>query len=193
MASFVDKLRAVIGLKPKAKKGGNDFPKSDRIGAFRTLNEKFLACEDMQQKAEIWAQMCKILPDTLFLAAMCYDGDDPHTASRDRELHATVGAKRLYGSNTQITVHGNPGYRVAKKADDRRIHLRTLIYQKSKEVWVPLFTDFSGVLPMFGANSRMTIISFEEARQMAKSYQGIVINPGKHAIHLDNSLMKKAL
>lgn len=193
MASLINKLRAMASLKAGDKQEKDNDPKPDRIGAFRSLSEQFLACGDMQQKAEIWAKMCKLLPDTLFLAAMCYEGDDPHAASRDRELHATVGAKRLYDSNKQITTQGNPGYRVAKKSDDRRIHLRTLIYQKSKEVWVPLFTDFSGLLPMFGQNSRVTIISFAEARQMAKSYQGIVINPGKNAIHLDSSILKKVL
>ena len=193
MASLMDKLRTMVGIKSGKTMDEDKGAKSDRIGTFCRLSEAFLACEDMQQKAEIWAKMCKVLPDTLFLAAMCYEGDDPHAASRDRELHATVGAKRLYASNEQITAKGNPGYRVAKKADDRRIHLRTLIYQKSKEVWVPLFTDFSGLMPMFGANSRVTIISFAEARQMAKSYQGIVINPGKNAIHLDNSVLKKVL
>lgn len=193
MASLIDKLRAMVGRKDESKLEKDDGLKSDRIGAFRSLSEQFLTCEDMEQKAEIWTKMCKLLPDTLFLAAMCYEGDDPRAASRDRELHATVGAKRLYESNKQITTLGNPGYRVAQKADDRRIHLRTLIHQKSKEVWVPLFTDFSGLLPMFGQNSRVTIISFAEARQMAKSYQGIVINPGKNAIHLDSSILKKVL
>ena len=88
---------------------------------------------------------------------------------------------------------GNPGYRLAKKADDRRIHLRTLIGQKTKEEWIVLFTDFTALLPVFGQKSRVTLISFSEARQMAKSYQGIMINPGKNAIRLSNSDLKKAL
>ncbi len=193
MASFMDNLRRMVGFKPKDDEPKAKKIRTDRVGAFQTLSEQFLACEDETQKAEIWTQMCKALPDTLFLAPMCFDGDDPRASVRDRDLHATVGAKRLYAINQHIVTHGNPGYRLAKKADNRRIHLRTLIYNKTKEEWVPLFTDFTKLLPVFGQNSRVTIISFGEARQMAGPYKGIVINPGKNAIRLDNGEMKKVL
>lgn len=193
MGSFLNNLRKMVGMKPKAEETKKKAEKTDRVGAFQTLSARFLACEDEQEKAEIWAQLCKALPDTLFLAAMCYEGDDPNASVSDRDLHATVGAKRLYALNQHIVTNGNPGYRLAKKTDGRRIHLRTLVYQKSKEEWVPLFTDFTKLLPVFGQKSRVTIISFDEARQMAKPYRGVVINPGKEAIKLGSSDLKKAL
>jgi len=193
MASFLDNLRKMVGFKSKGDEQKKKTPKTDRVGAFQTLSTRFLECEDDVQKAEIWAQMCKALPDTLFLAAMCYEGDDPNAPVHDRNLHATVGAKSLYALNQHIVTHGNPGYRLAKKADPRRIHLRSIVYHKTKEEWVPLFTDFTRLLPVFGQNSRVTIISFAEARQMAKPYKGLVINPGKNAIRLDNGELRKAL
>ena len=189
MASLMNKLRTMVGFKPKAENEQTKAPKVDRVGAFQTLSTKMLACEDEALKAQLWDQMCKALPDTLFLAAMCYEGDDPHAAVHDRNLHATAGAKRLYALNQHIVTHGNPGYRLAKKADNRRIHLRSIVYHKTKEEWVPLFTDFTRLLPVFGQNSRVTIISYAEARQIAKPYKGIVINPGKEAIRLENGKM----
>ena len=192
MASFMNKLRAMVGFKSKEKPQQTKAPKADRVGAFQTLSAQFLACEDEALKAQLWEQMCKALPETLFLAAMCYEGEDPNAPVRDRDLHATTGAKSLYAINQHIVTHGNPGYRLAKKMESRRIHLRSIIYHKTKEEWVPLFTDFTKLLPVFGQNSRVTIISFGEARQMAKPYKGIVINPGKDAIRLNNDALKKA-
>ena len=189
MASFVNKLRAMVGFK-SPKKGET----AEDCGAqFRALSERFFASEDEMLKAELWQQMCKTLPDTLFLAAMCYE-DDHHAAPiRDRELHATIGARRLYERNKQIVTRSNPGYRLTEKTDSRRIHLRTLISQKTREVWVPIFTGFDEVMPMFGSNSRITVISFAEACQMAKAYKGVMINPGPNAIRLDNRELKKVL
>ncbi|MBR4040029.1 MAG: SseB family protein [Clostridia bacterium] len=193
MASFMNKLRAMVGFKAKGEEKKKAVPKTDRVGAFQTLSTQFLTCEDDAFKAQLWEQMCKALPDTLFLAAMCYEGDDPNAPVRDRDLHATVGAKGLFAINQHIVTNGNPGYRLAKKADSRRIHLRTIVYNKTKEEWVPLFTDFTRLLPVFGQNFRVTVISFAEARRMAKDCKGLIINPGKDAIRLDNGEMKKAL
>lgn len=192
--SFLNNLRRMVGFKAKDEPAPKvKAPKTDHVGAFAELSAQFLSCEDEAQKAELWAQLCKALPNTLFLAAMCYEGDDPAAPVRDRDLHATVGAKHLYAVNQHIVTNGNPGYRLAKKADSRRIHLRSLVYHKTKEEWVPLFTDFTKLLPVFGQKSRVTIISFSEARQMAKPYKGIVINPGKEAIKLSSADLKSAL
>lgn len=187
--SFLNNMRRMVGLKPVEEK-----PKKPReeIGAdaFKLLSERFLACEDETQKAQLWEQMCKALPKTLFLATMCYEGEDPNAPVRDRDLHASVGAKSLYAVNQAVVTNGNPGYRVAKKKETRRLHLHTIVYNKTKEEWVPLFTDFTKLLPVFGQTRRVMVISFEEARQIAKPYQGIVINPGKEAIKLGINDMK---
>ena len=193
MASFVDKLLALAGFKPKGESGRDAALKIKADGTFRTLSEQYLSCEDEKERAQVFARMCRTLPDTLFLAAMCFEGEDPNVSVRDRELHATTGAKKLYAANEAVVTKGNPGYRLAKKADRRRIHLRTLVSNRTKEVWVPLFTDFNALLPVFGKNFRITLISFDEARQMAKSYKGIMINPGSDVIRLDHAELKKVL
>ena len=192
MASFLDNLRRMVGMKPR----NDEEPKKkqeqpDRVGAFAALSAQLLSCEDEAQKAEIREKMCKALPDTLFLAPMCYEGEDPNAPVSDRALHATVGAKRLYALNQHIVTNGNPGYRLAKKSDSRRVHLRTIVYHRTKEEWVPLFTDFTRLLPVFGQKSRVTVISFDEAKKMAAPYSGLVINPGKDAIKLEQSELKK--
>lgn len=191
MASFLNNLRRLVGLKP-----GNEEPKKkkepvDRVGAFAALSAQLLSCEDEAQRAEIWEKMLRALPDTLFLAPMCYEGEDPHAPVKDRELHATVGAKRLYALNEHIVTRGNPGYRLAKRSDSRRVHLRSIVYHRTKEEWVPLFTDFTRLLPVFGQTSRVTVISFDEARRMAAPYSGLVINPGKDAIKLGSGELKR--
>lgn len=192
MSSFMDKLYAMMGFKPK-KESGESAPKAARSDSFHALSAQYSACEDAQQKAALWEKMLRALPGTLFLAAMCFEGENPNASVCDKELHATVGAKRLYEANESAVTKGNPGYRLAKKADDRRIQLKTLVSNKSKEVWVPLFTDFNALLPIFGKDSRITIISFAEARQMAKGHKGIMINPGKDVIVLDHNELKKTL
>ena len=193
MASFMDSLRKMVGFKPKDSGPAQKKPKAEgRIGAFKELSGRFLASTDEAEKAALWEEMCKALPDTLFLAAMCYEGESPTAAVHDRELHATVGSKHLYSLNESIVTHGNPGYRLAKKMDARRMHLRTIVYNKTHEEWVPLFTDFTKLLPVFGQKSRVTIISFEEARQMAKNCKGIVVNPGRDGIYLSGADLKKA-
>lgn len=192
MASFMNSLRKMVGFKPKDEQPKPKKEKSSRQpGAFNELSKQFLACEDEAKKGELWTQMCKTLPDTLFLAAMLYEGEDPNTPVRDRNLHASVGSKGLYALNENIVTNGNPGYRLAKKLDSRRIHLLTLVQRKTKEEWVALFTDFTRLLPVFGQKYHITIISFDEARQIAKPYKGIIINPGQEAIKLSMSELKQ--
>ena len=98
MASFLDNLRRMVGMKPR----NDEEPKKkqeqpDRVGAFAALSAQLLSCEDEAQKAEIREKMCKALPDTLFLAPMCYEGEDPNAPVSDRALHATVGAHKVQG------------------------------------------------------------------------------------------------
>lgn len=190
MASFMDNLRRMVGFKPRDGEPKKKEKTNKQPGAFHELSRQFLACEDAAQKGELWNQMCKVLPDTLFLAAMLYEGEDPNAPARDRDLHASVGSRRLYALNESIVTKGNPGYRIAKKSDGRRIHLLTLVQRSSKEEWVALFTDFTKLLPVFGQKYHITLISFEEAKQIAKPYKGIIINPGPDAIKLDMAELK---
>lgn len=194
MASFLDQLRRLVGFAPKNNPADKPVSKKesfDRVGAFGMLSAQLLSCEDEAQRAALWEKLCRALPDTLFLAPMCYEGEDPSAPVKDRALHATVGAKRLFALNEHIVTNGNPGYHLAKRSDSRRVHLRTIVYHRTKEEWVPLFTDFTRLLPVFGQKSRVTVISFDEAKKMAAPYTGLVINPGKDAIKLRQSDMKQ--
>lgn len=190
MASFMDNLRRMVGFKPRGGEPKKKEKLNKQPGAFHELSRQFLACEDAVRQGELWDQLCKALPDMLFLAAMLYEGEDHNAPVRDCELHATAGSKSLYALNESIVTNGNPGYRLAKKSNGKRIHLLTLIQRKSGEEWVALFTDFTKLLPVFGQKYRITIISFDEARQMAKLYKGIIINPGADAIRLNTSDLK---
>lgn len=190
--SFLDNLRAMVGLKPKDAE-----PKKPKVhaspDAFKALCDQYTACQDAKEKGEIMGQIQQMLPHILFLATMCYEGENASNtvSGKDRDLHATVGAKRLYAVNQASVTHGNPGYRIARKNDKRRMHLHTLVNNKTKQVWVPLFTDFTKLLPVFGQNYRVTLISFDEARDMAKGCTGIVINPSKDgSIYIGKDQMK---
>lgn len=189
MASLMDQMRKMVGLRPQQEQ----VTPREGAGAFHARREAYLACEDEAQKAALLTQMIRALPDTLFLAAMCYEGEDSTASVQDDKLHATTGARRLYAAQQQIVERGNPGYRHAATADKRRIHLRTLVYQKTKEEWVPLFTDFAELMPVFGRQSRVTLISFEEAREMAGPCSGLVINPASRPILLSNDALDGAL
>lgn len=186
MASIFDSLRALVA--PRNKQQSETPRESSFAGSvsFQDLSAKYLSCEDEKEKAELYAKLRRSLPDTLFLAAFCYDGEDASAAVHDSSLHATQGSKRLYNTCGAAVTKGNPGYRLARKSESRRMHLRSLIYNQTKEEWVPLFTDFTALLPIFGKNSRVTIISYEEARQIARPYKGLVVNPGPNAIKFAN-------
>ncbi len=190
--SFLNNLRKMVGMKPKGDDKESQAKASVRGVPLHDLIERHHACEDETEKGVIFAQLCKSLPDALFLCAFVYDGDDPNAKVNDRTLHATQGSKRLYAINQATVTSGNPGYRLAQKTDARRMFLRTLVYHKTKQEWVALFTDFNTLLPVFGTNFRLALISFDEAKQIAKPYTGIVINPGKKAIMLDAEALKKA-
>lgn len=183
--SFLNNLRRMVGFKPKGDDDKTRQVKASVRGlSFADLLNRFHACEDEAEKAVILDKLKKSLPDTLFLCTFCFDGDDPNQRVNDRTLHATQGSKRLYAVNQSAVTSGNPGYRLAKKADSRRMFFRSLVNNKTKEEWIPLFTDFGKLLPVFGTNFRVTIISFEEAKAAAKPYSGIIINHGKDAIRL---------
>ncbi|MBR5287296.1 MAG: SseB family protein [Clostridia bacterium] len=189
--SFLNNLRKLVGMKPT---GDDDktLQVKDKIRglSFTDLLDRYNACEDEAEKAVIFTKLCKALPDSLFLCVFCYDGEDPNARVNDRTLHATQGSKRLYAVNQDAVTSGNPGYRLAKKTDSRRMHLRTLVNNKTKQEWVPLFTNFSKLLPVFGTNFRIALISFEEAKVIAKPYAGIIINHGKDSIKLSAEELK---
>lgn len=190
--SFLNNLRRMVGMKPT---GDDDktLQVKDKIRglSFTDLLNQYNACEDEAEKAVIFTKLCKAMPDALFLCTFCYEGDNPTQRVNDRTLHATQGSKSLYAVNQAAVTSGNPGYRLAKTSASRRMYFRSLVNNKTKEEWIPLFTDFNKLLPVFGTNFRIALISFEEAKAAAKPYSGIIINPGKDAIKLTAEDMKK--
>lgn len=184
--SILDSIRRLFRRSPK----GGEQATTD--ASMRALIERFYASKDEEQKAALWKQLCAALPKSLFLCAFCYDGDNPNAKVSDRTLHATKGSKPLYAANSAAINSGNPGYSLAKTLDSRRMFLRKIIYNPSKEEWVPLFTDFHALMPVFGKNFRIAVISFDEARKIAEQSCGIVINPGKNAIKLPADILNRA-
>lgn len=189
--SFLNNLRKLVGFKPKGDDDKTSQVKASVRGlSFTDLLNRYNACEDEAEKAVIYSKLCKAMPDSLFLCAFCFEGEDPNARVSDRTLHATQGSKRLYAVNQAAVTSGNPGYRLAKKIDSRRMYFRSLVNNKTKEEWIPLFTDFNKLLPVFGTNFRIALISFEEAKAAAKPYSGIIINHGKDAIRLTTEELK---
>ena len=189
--SFLNNLRKMVGMKPV---GDDDktLQVKDKIRglAFTDLLNQYNACEDEAEKAVIFTKLCKAMPDALFLCTFCYEGDNPNQRVNDRTLHATQGSKSLYAVNQAAVTSGNPGLRLAKTSASRRMYFRSLVNNKTKEEWIPLFTDFNKLLPVFGTNFRIALISFEEAKAAAKPYTGIIINHGKDAIRLTTDELK---
>lgn len=188
--SILDALRGMLSKKSAPAKGDSQRVR-DGNERFLELSARFHASNDPAEKSAIWAQLCKTLPDSLFLAPFCYDDEDPNASIHDRELHATDGAKRLYAVNQPVINRGNPGIRLASKDKKRNMRMRTIIFNKTKEVWIPLFTDFSHLTPVFGRTSRITLITYAEARKLAKPYHGVIINPGPQAIRLGSKDTKE--
>lgn len=189
--SFLNNLRKLVGFKPKGDDDKTSQVKASVRGlSFTDLLNRYNACEDEAEKAVIYSKLCKAMPDSLFLCAFCFEGENPNQRVSDRTLHATQGSKRLYAVNQAAVTSGNPGYRLAKKIDSRRMYFRSLVNNKTKEEWIPLFTDFNKLLPVFGTNFRIALISFEEAKAAAKPYSGIIINHGKDAIRLTTEELK---
>lgn len=184
--SIFDPIRRLFRRSPK----GVEQATTD--ASMRALIERFYASKDEEQKSALWKQLCAVLPKSLFLCAFCYDGDNPNAKVSDRTLHATKGSKPLYAANNTAINSGNPGYNLAKTLDNRRMFLRKIVYNPSKEEWVPLFTDFHALMPVFGKNSRISVISFNEAREIAKQSCGIVINPGNNDIRIPVDALNRA-
>ena len=150
------------------------------------LIAKYHQAESAEEKEKLLGKIYAQFPETLFLASVCYPEDDPTQPVYDRTLHSSPGAKTLYEENQPVVMNGNPGYKIAKKDNGKRMHLRMLVSKSSGQSWIPLFTDFYRFREVFGKTSRVTVISYAEASEIAKPYQGIVVNPGKNAIRLEN-------
>ena len=193
--SIFNFLRSMIGAKPTEE--AQPKPAMPKVNAstdkFKALCDKYNAEPDAKEKGEIMGDIMRMLPGTLLLATMCYEGENPTNvvSEKERVLRISPGAKQLYGRNQASVMNGNPGYRPAIKSDRRRIHLHTLVNNKTKETWMPVFTDFTKLLPVFGQQYRVTMLTFAEAKEMAASCSGIVINPGKgSAIHIGKEQLK---
>ena len=193
--SIFNFLRSMIGAKPTEE--AQPKPAMPKVNAstdkFKALCEKYHAEPDAKEKGEIMGDIIRMLPGTLLLATMCYEGENPTNvvSEKERVLRISPGAKQLYGRNQASVMNGNPGYRPAIKSDRRRIHLHTLVNKKTNQTWVPLFTDFTKLLPVFGQNYRVTLISFVEAKDMCRGCSGIVINPSREgSIYISKEQMK---
>lgn len=189
MALF-DSLKSLLKREPYQRTANPKDAANSANARLAELTARFHACMDPKEKDAIFKQLTKTLHASVFLAAFCYADDNPNAKIRDRELHMTGSAKLLYPSNAPAINVGNPGFAPATKDAKKEMHLRTFINNKTGEVWVPLYTDFGKLIAAFGSETRVTVISFDEARKIAKPYKGLIINPGPQAIGLNFSDMK---
>lgn len=153
----------------------DDVRLADLIGKYRRS-------EEGEEKDALLDKIFRRFPRTLFLAAICLEGDDPSAAITDRTLHASPGAKPLYEENRPVVMNGNPFYKLAKKDSGKRMHLRMLVGKSSGESFVPLFTDFTKYTPVFGIKSRVALFTIGEVKAMCQAGQGILINPGEDVL-----------
>ena len=188
--SLFDSLRGLLKREAYNRTVSPEESANSANARMNDLIARFHACTDAKEKEAIFKQLTKTLPSAVFLAAFCYADDNPRAKIRDRELHMTGGAKLLYPVNAASLNIGNPGFATATKDTKKDIHLRTLISKKTDQVWVPLYTDFGKLIAAFGSDTRVTVISFDEARKIAKPYNGLIINPGPQAIGLSLGEMK---
>lgn len=138
--------------------------------------------EEEEEKKELLDKIYSRLPQTLFLAAVCFPEDDPQKAVHDRTLHASPGSKGLYEANKEVVLNGNPFYRPNSKDTGKRMHLRTFVAKGSGTSFIPLFTDFTQYMPVFGGKSRVALFTIREVKAMCQRGQGILINPGENGL-----------
>ena len=143
------------------------------------LIKKYRQSENEEEKKALFDKIFAQFPKTLFLAAVCLEGEDPAVPVTDRTLYASPGSKSLYEENKPVIMNGNPFYKLAKKDSGKRMHLRMLVGKSSGESFVPLFTDFTKFTPVFGIKSRVALFTMREVREMCSAGQGILINPGE--------------
>lgn len=143
------------------------------------LIKKYRQSENEEEKKALFDQVFAQFPKTLFLAAVCLEGEDPAVPVTDRTLHASPGSKPLYEENKPVIMNGNPFYKLAKKDSGKRMHLRMLVGKSSGESFIPLFTDFTKYTPVFGIKSRVALFTIREVKAMCGTGQGILINPGE--------------
>ncbi|MBQ7785873.1 MAG: SseB family protein [Clostridia bacterium] len=155
------------------------------------LIEKYRKAEDPEEKKKHLDQIFRQFPKTLFLASVCFAGDDPSVPVYDRTLYASPGAKPLYEENQPVVMNGNPGYKLAKKNNGNRMHLRMLVSKTSSQSWIPLFTDFTKYTPHFGIKTRVALFTIKEVKAMCHQGQGILINPGENALALTAEDLKR--
>ena len=56
--SFLDSLRAMVGFKKSEPAAApKKHPTKERVGAFSDLSTRFLACQNEEEKASLWASM----------------------------------------------------------------------------------------------------------------------------------------
>jgi len=156
-------------------------------GKKETLNDliaRYHQAQGEEEKEELSGRIFALFPETLFLASICYPEDDPSRPVSDRTLHGSQGAKQLFEKNQAVVMNGNPGFKIAKKDGNKRMHLRTLVSKSSNQSWIPLFTDFTQYIPFFGVKTRAALFTLREVKAMCQSGQGILITPGEHAFVL---------
>jgi len=75
------------------------------------LIKQYRQAEEGEEKKALLDRIFALFPTTLFIAAVCFEGDDPSAPVYDRTLHASLGSKALYEQNRPVVMNGNPFYK----------------------------------------------------------------------------------
>ena len=169
------------------RKHPSELLKEDKKEKVAVLIEKYRKADNEEEKKQILDRIYRRFPDTLFLASICFPGDDPGKAVQDRTLYCSPGAKPLYQENQPVVMNGNPFYKLAKKNNGNRMHLRMLVSKSTGQSWIPLFTDFTQYTPHFGIKTRVALFTIREVKNMCQQGQGIIINPGENPLIIEHS------
>lgn len=162
-----------------------------KAGTMPALIAQYHEAQSEEDKSALLEQIYARFPRTLFLASVCFPGDDPSKPVTDRTLHCSRAARNLYDANQGVIMQGNPGYNPGKRDSEKDMHLRTLVSKSSGQSWIPVFTDFTRYTACFGKKTRVALFTLREIRAMCQPGQGILIDPGEHALPLPAAELHK--
>jgi hypothetical protein len=147
------------------------------LGAFFPL---FSSSAEQQMKQE------------LYMLPMSYGGEDRDAVTPDYFIHTTAGAYRrleeLKKEGIQdIKLYGGEKFKIAMNGNGKIMKPYAAV--TNNRIFVPIFTDITVLQNMYNIRNgyRIGMFTFEEIKELAAPYQGIVIDPSGINYVIDKS------
>lgn len=106
----------------------------------------------------------------IFILPMRYDGEEDKEQINDDTIHYTVNAAKLKSKNSESNEEVN--------IPDKTMKFYTIVNSGNKKTYLPLFNDIDEVRKIFANNMfRFCAVTYDDIREKAESYDGIVIGP----------------